>query len=90
VPKVICDLENASNLINGVKFSEFDGVGLISDEISEEQAAHFCGIPGYLLYEEAPQKPSKLPKPPKPEPSTPPAPPVVDTPPTPEPDEGVF
>lgn len=49
--KIICTLENASNLINGIKFEPAEGVeGLVSDEVSESVAALFLSIPGYVLY----------------------------------------
>ncbi|HET8870432.1 MAG TPA: hypothetical protein VFM48_08305 [Aquabacterium sp.] len=46
MPKIICTLENASHLINGVKFIEHEA-GRISEEVSEEVAALFASIPGY-------------------------------------------
>lgn len=52
MPQVICKLPNASDEINGVKFSrhEVDGQAvMVSDEISAEQAEAFASIPGYEL-----------------------------------------
>lgn len=46
--KVICSLPNASTLINGVKFVEHEA-GVISEEISDEAAAAFASIKGYVL-----------------------------------------
>lgn len=46
--KVICTLPNASSLINGVKFVEHEA-GVISEEISDEAAAIFTKIKGYVL-----------------------------------------
>lgn len=46
--KVICSLPNASELINGVKFFEHEA-GVISEEISDEVAAAFASIKGYVL-----------------------------------------
>lgn len=49
--KIICTLEHASDLINGVKFSTLEGVeGKVSEEVSESVAALFLSIPGYVLY----------------------------------------
>lgn len=48
--KVICKLPNASEEISGVKFKAHpDGAGMVSEDISDEQAAHFASIPGYEL-----------------------------------------
>lgn len=49
MPRVICDLPNASDEINGIKFHPLDDGGRISDEIDAETAAHFVSIPGYAL-----------------------------------------
>jgi hypothetical protein len=46
--QVICKLPNASEEISGVKFTAHDG-GMLSEEISDEQAARFASIPGYAL-----------------------------------------
>lgn len=46
--QVICTLPNASNLINGVKFIEHEA-GVISEEISDEAAAVFASIKGYII-----------------------------------------
>lgn len=49
--KIICVLENASDLINGIKFGPIEGVeGLVSEEVSESVAALFLSIPGYVLH----------------------------------------
>ena len=51
--KVICKLENASTLINGIQFSAEDGIdGLVSEEVSDAVSALFLSIPGYILYGE--------------------------------------
>ena len=48
MPRVICTLPNASKHINGVDFSTTaDGMAIVSDEISAEQAEIFLSIPGY-------------------------------------------
>lgn len=49
MPRVICDLPNASDEINGIKFHPLDDGGRISDEIDSETAAYFVSIPGYAL-----------------------------------------
>lgn len=46
--RVICNLENAGGLINGVKFTEDRGQ-MISEEVPDEVAANFAAIPGYAL-----------------------------------------
>lgn len=46
--QVICSLPNASTLINGVKFIEHEA-GVISEEISDEAAAEFARIKGYVI-----------------------------------------
>ncbi len=51
--KVICTLPNASTKINGVAFVEHK-LGMISEEVSDEVAAGFASIQGYVLH--APQK----------------------------------
>lgn len=46
--RVICTLPNASDLINGVVFVADRGQ-MLSEDISDEVAAEFCGIEGYSL-----------------------------------------
>lgn len=46
--KVICTLPNASTRINGVTFTP-DRNQMVSEEISDEVAAHFASISGYKL-----------------------------------------
>lgn len=46
MPQVICTLPNASEEISGVKFTAVEG-GMLSEDISDEQAAHFLSIKGY-------------------------------------------
>lgn len=48
MPKVLCKLDNASESINGVRFVAHKK-GMISEEISEEQAKRFARIPGYEI-----------------------------------------
>jgi hypothetical protein len=55
MPQVICKLPHASTCISGVKF-ESKGVHMLSEEISDEQAAHFLSITGYEAYEEVDQE----------------------------------
>jgi fused signal recognition particle receptor len=49
--KVICTLPNASESISGVAFKAVDG-GMMSEDISAEQAAVFCSVQGYKLVPE--------------------------------------
>lgn len=48
MPRVVCTLPNASHLINGVRFASLgeDG-GMLSEELSDADAAAFLNIPGY-------------------------------------------
>lgn len=46
--KVICTLPNASARINGVNFEPHKR-GVISEDLTDEQAEHFLGIAGYEL-----------------------------------------
>lgn len=48
MPKVICTLPNAAELINGVKFTSDRGQ-MISEEVPDEVAAAFAKIPGYTV-----------------------------------------
>lgn len=50
MPRVLCELPNASTEINGVAFAAVEG-GMLSIELSEEAAANFASINGYRLYE---------------------------------------
>lgn len=47
MPKVLCTLENASDTINGVKFTLIEGVGRVSEEVTDSVAELFLSIPGY-------------------------------------------
>lgn len=61
--KVICNLPNASELINGVKFVSHKD-GMISEEIDKDEAEAFLDIPGYkLVTKEAAAKPASAEKP---------------------------
>jgi hypothetical protein len=81
MPKIICKLPNASELINGVKFVSHK-LGMISEEVEESIAAHFASIQGYVLADKKgaavePTVEPKLPEPnPEPNPDAPPAPPA--------------
>ena len=55
--KVLCKLNNASELINGVKFQKTDK-GMLSDSLDEAVARQFEGIPGYELISEQTAKPA--------------------------------
>lgn len=57
MPRVICDLPNASAEISGVKFHPLEDGGLISDEISQEEAELFASIPGYAIDEDGAEPP---------------------------------
>jgi hypothetical protein len=46
--KVLCNLPNASELINGVKFITHK-LGMISEEIEDDVAAEFSKITGYQI-----------------------------------------
>jgi uncharacterized membrane protein len=63
MPKVICTRPNASLNINGVNFTPTeDGRGVVSDEISAEEAELFLSIDGYEPSDAPVQKPSEAPK----------------------------
>lgn len=51
MPKVICTLPNAAEEINGVSFLSTE-VGMLSEDISAEQAESFLSIPGYVEHHE--------------------------------------
>lgn len=51
MPKVKCNLPNASENISGVKFVSHASGGMVSEEISEEQAATFASINGYEIFD---------------------------------------
>lgn len=57
--RVICELENASDEINGVKFHPLEDGGRVSDEISQEQAELFLSIPGYVPFDGEPPAPKQ-------------------------------
>lgn len=46
MPKVLCTLPNASEEIGGIKF-EKHAKGMLSEDISDEQATRLASIPGY-------------------------------------------
>ena len=48
--KVICKLPNASEIINGVRFVTHK-LGMISEEVTDEVAAGFLAIEGYVTPE---------------------------------------
>lgn len=52
MPKVICTLPNASESINGIKFVSHKQ-GMISEDVSEEEAKSLTSIPGYHLHDSA-------------------------------------
>lgn len=51
MPQVICTLPNASEEISGVAFVPHE-LGMLSEPISDELAAHFASIRGYILVED--------------------------------------
>lgn len=55
--KVICTLPNASNSINGIAFAEHE-LGMISEDVSDEVAASFTSIRGYVLSQPAATQPT--------------------------------
>ena len=48
MPKVLCSLPNASEDINGVRFTQHAN-GMLSEDVSDEAAASFASIPGYTV-----------------------------------------
>lgn len=48
MPKVLCTLPNASDEINGVKFTSHEK-GMLSEDVSDDVAADFASIPGYVV-----------------------------------------
>ncbi|MBI1207443.1 MAG: hypothetical protein GC191_09180 [Azospirillum sp.] len=54
--RVICASPNASTLISGVSFASDRGQ-MISEEIPDDVAAGFLGIPGYKLVDVEAKKP---------------------------------
>ena len=68
MPRVICDLPNAPDEISGVKFHRLEDGGMVSDEISQEDADLFLQVTGYSAFEEEggpalPEKPVAAPAP---------------------------
>lgn len=45
--QVLCTRPNASGEISGVKFTKHEK-GMLSEEITEQQAAHFLAVKGYV------------------------------------------
>lgn len=48
MPKVLCTLPNASSDIGGIKFEQH-AKGMLSEDISDEQAKRLASIPGYEI-----------------------------------------
>jgi len=61
--KVLCTIENASELISDVRFVKHKD-GMISEEISDEQSAFFLSVTGFHPVEKdgAPKKRGRPPK----------------------------
>lgn len=55
MPQVLNRSKNASALINGVAFTQVKN-GMLSDEITQEQADYFLSIPNYVAVKAAPVK----------------------------------
>lgn len=53
--KVLCTRPNASELISGVRF-EKTADGMLSEDISGEQAQRFLAIDGYTRVDEKPRR----------------------------------
>lgn len=51
MPRVICTLQNASTLINGIAFVAHK-LGMISEEVEEDIADVFLAIDGYLSHDD--------------------------------------
>lgn len=49
--RVLCTRPNAAEEISGVNFTQHEN-GMLSEEISDDQAAAFCEIPGYDLVDD--------------------------------------
>lgn len=58
MPKVLCTAPNASEEIDGHKFEQHAN-GMLSEDLSDEVAARFATIPGYVIVgnETEPAKP---------------------------------
>jgi len=61
MPQVLNRSKNASTLINGVAFSKV-AKGMLSEEISQEQADYFLSIPSYVAVKAAAPVPPVAPK----------------------------
>ena len=48
MPKVLCTLPNASDEIGGIKFTQH-AKGMLSEDLSDEQAKRLASIPGYEM-----------------------------------------
>lgn len=60
MPKILCTLPNASEEIGGIKFTAHEK-GMLSEDVSDEQAQRLASIPGYELVGGEPQKPASNP-----------------------------
>lgn len=59
MPKVICTLEHASDLINGIRFIPH-AEGKVSEEIEQETHDYFLSIPGFKKHEKLKAKPDQV------------------------------
>jgi len=69
MPQVLNRSKNASTLINGVNFSKVKN-GMLSEEISQEQADYFLLIPSYVAVKAAAPVAPVAPKQPVTDPAT--------------------
>ncbi|TXH43132.1 MAG: hypothetical protein E6Q97_34585 [Desulfurellales bacterium] len=60
--KVICNLPNASEEINGIKFVHTEEGVISADVLEDAVAKQFDGIPGYTLVDAEPAKVAKAAK----------------------------
>ncbi len=58
MPRILCDLPNASDNINGIPFTADRGQ-MVSDVVDEATAAAFSGIPGYTILPDKPPAPQQ-------------------------------
>ena len=56
MPKVICTIKHASDLINGVRFLPH-AEGKVSEDLEQEQHDYFLSIPGFKKHEKTKSKP---------------------------------
>lgn len=63
MPKIKCDLPNATSPINGLEFEPHEKGGLVSvEEMSDERAAYFTSIPGYSIADDSEPRRQRAPR----------------------------